>query len=80
MIILDAQPMPDGLFYYSLSTLLALAIIAIIWRYVGKTDDMLKELKQAVQTLMINDKVQDSRIEDLEDHNKIVKYRGKGDN
>lgn len=80
MIILDAQPMPDGLFYYSLSTLLALAIIAIIWRYVGKTDDMLKELKQAVQTLMINDKVQDSRIEDLEDHNKIVKYRGNGDN
>lgn len=71
------QPMPDGLFYYSLSTLLALAIIAIIWRYVGKTDDLLKELKQAVQSLMINDKVQDNRIDDLEEHNKIVKYKNR---
>lgn len=77
MILLELQPMPDGLFYYSLSTLLALAIIAIIWRYVGKTDDMLKELKQAVQNLMINDKVQDSKIEDLENHQKIVKYKGR---
>lgn len=77
MILTEMQPMPDGLFYYSLSTLLALAIIAIIWRYVGKTDDMLKELKQAVQNLMINDKVQDSKIEDLENHQKIVKYKGR---
>ncbi len=77
MTLTELQPMPDGLFYYSLSTLLALAIIAIIWRYVGKTDDMLKELKQAVQNLMINDKVQDNRIEDLEDQHKIVKYKGR---
>lgn len=80
MILLDATPMPDGLFYYSLSTLLALAIIAIIWRYIGKTDDLLKELKQAVQNLLINDKVQDSRIEDLEDDKKIVRYRSNNNN
>lgn len=45
MILLEAQPpLPDGVFYYSLSILFAITLIGIIYRYAEKTSKLLDEL------------------------------------
>lgn len=57
MILLDAQvPIPDSFFYYTLSTLMAAALIWILSRYVNRTGDLLDKLVQ-------NDIKQDGRLD-----------------
>lgn len=76
MNILEIPPVPDGIFWYSLSTVMAGALIAILWNYAKETTGMIKELKETVQNLAINDKVQDEKIDGLDDkvNGYIVNY------
>ena len=71
-------PIPDVIFYYALSSLLAVALFWLVARYINKLDALLDKLTE-------NDIKQDSklerhdeRIEDLEkfkDSMHIVKYK-----
>lgn len=86
LLLLAAQPdptptTPDTWFWYSLSSLLAIALIWVLQRYVNKTETLIKELKDVVQGLLINDKVQDvnihnhnERLNGIEDRINVVKY------
>jgi hypothetical protein len=78
MITPDIPPAPDGLFWYSLSTVLVLALIWVLQRYVSKTDKLFEKIIHNQQQLLINDKVQDTRLDDLESPSKIVRYRHNG--
>lgn len=78
------QNVPDAYFWYSLTIVMALAIIWILVRYTGKVDETLKELKQAVNELITSNKVNsirldghDTDIKDLKEGNFIVKYNRK---
>ena len=56
MVILEVPIVPDGIFYYSLSTLLTGALVWIIGRYVAKQSDLLEYLVK-------NDVRQDARLD-----------------
>jgi hypothetical protein len=55
MVLLEVL-VPDGIFYYSLSTLLTGALVWIIGRYVAKQSDLLEYLVK-------NDVRQDARLD-----------------
>lgn len=57
------QNTPDAYFWYSLTIVMALAIIWILVRYTGKVDETLKELKQAVNELITSNKVHNIRLD-----------------
>jgi hypothetical protein len=61
--------MPDGWFYYSITIVLALAIITILWRYSNKIDTAIDKL-----TLMVNNLDTKSTLHDriLEDHDEEI--------
>lgn len=65
---------PDGIFWYSLATLLAIALIWIIQRYVSKIDTMLLGLTESVNKLITITSVHEVEITNLKDDMK--KYRG----
>jgi hypothetical protein len=73
---------PDQYFWYTLATLLSLALIWVLIRYTGKIDSILNELKISVNELVTITKVHEAEIshikEDvktLREENKVVKYR-----
>lgn len=74
MNLLEIPPVPDGIFWYSLSTVMAGALIAILWNYAKETTGMIKELKETVQKLAINDSVQDERLDSHDEKLYEVKY------
>jgi len=62
-------PIPDGIFWYSLSTLLALSLIWVLQRYVNKTEKLLERLVADVSLLKINEATQDTT---LKEHGKDI--------
>lgn len=60
-------PTPDMLFWYSLSIILAGALIWVVNRYVTRTDKMFSQLIEAVNELRIIIKVHETEIENLKD-------------
>lgn len=75
MKIMDIPPVvPDGIFWYTLSTVMAGALIAIIWNYAKEMSGMIKELKDTTQKLAINDRVQDERLDGHDEKLYEVKY------
>lgn len=74
MNILEIPPVPDGIFWYSLSTVMAGALMAILWNYAKETTSMIKELKDTIQDLAINDKVQDERLDGHDEKLYDVRY------
>jgi hypothetical protein len=66
MIPTEVVSIPDGWFYYTLSSLLAMALIAIIWKYVAKTENCLGKLETAVNKLITISEVHEVRIKNLE--------------
>jgi hypothetical protein len=73
---------PDQYFWYTLATLLSLALIWVLIRYTGKIDTILIELKLSVNELVTITKVHEAEIshikEDvktLREESKVVKYR-----
>lgn len=57
--------MPDGVFYYSLTIVLSIALITIIWAYVHRLNATLDALKTTVTELMVISKHHDKDIEEL---------------
>jgi len=74
MKLLEISTVPDGIFWYTLSTVMAGALIVIIWNYAKETTAMIKELKDTVQKLSINDKVQDERLDGHDEKLYEVRY------
>ncbi|MDW0189338.1 MAG: hypothetical protein QOA70_06770 [Nitrososphaeraceae archaeon] len=56
MVILEVQPIPDGVFYYSLSIILGLALLGIIYKFSDRISRLLEELVK-------NDVKQDVRLD-----------------
>ena len=74
-------PIPDAVFYYTLSLLLALALIVIIWRFAERVSATLHELRYVSDELKILMKIQEKMVEEhnsrlsrIEDAIFIVKY------
>lgn len=66
------QHAPDGVFYYSLTIVLAMAIIAIVWAYVHRLNTTLDAIRQSIGSLVVittsheeKHKKHDADIEDL---------------
>ena len=74
-------PIPDAVFYYTLSLLLSVALIGIIWRFAERVSATLNELRHVSDELKVLMEVHknvaeehNSRLTRLEDAIFIVKY------
>ena len=77
-ILQQAQvAVPDSYFWYSLSLLLAVALIGIIWRFAERVSKTLDELKMISKLHEQKHETSENRIDRLEESVFTVKY-GKG--
>jgi hypothetical protein len=62
-------PSPDvnALFWYSISTGLAIVLIWVLIRYLNKNDNILKGIQQTLQILVTNDAVKEERLNRIEE-------------
>lgn len=68
---------PDQYFWYSLATLLSLALIWILKTYTGKIDTILNELKVSVNELVTITKVHENEITHIKEDVKTLKEKRK---
>lgn len=71
----ELPPQPDTIFYYVLSILMGMALIWIFQRYIARLDENITKLTESdiKQNFHIED--HGKRIDDLEEKDKVVKYR-----
>lgn len=68
MILLETQPPnPDTLFWYTISSVLAVALLGIIMWYLNKNEAILKGVSETLQRLVTNDAVKEQRLNDLDE-------------
>ena len=74
-------PIPDAVFYYTLSLLLSVALIGIIWRFAERVSATLNELRKVSDELKVLMEVHrnvaeehNNRLTRIEDAIFIVKY------
>jgi len=75
--LLQQVAVPDSYFWYTLSLVLAVALIGIIWKFAERVSKTLDELKLISKVHEHRHDETDSKIEKLEESVFTVKYRGK---
>lgn len=67
MEALGTPPIPDGYFWYVLSTVLVTALIWVVNRYVNRVDRLFEKLTESINDLIQISKVHEHRLEDVEE-------------
>lgn len=67
MILAEQVSVPDSYFWYTLSLLLSLALIGIIWRFSEKVSATLKAHQESISTLTTIVKIQEKMQESQND-------------